>query len=431
MKARVPITIGVAVIGAAWATAAWVLRPVPEVHVTTAQVTSGPVVRHIVASGTLQAVTSVQVGSQVSGTISKLGADFNSFVRKDEIIATLDPSLYDAALHQAQAARNQAAAAAAQSRADLDALQVAERDADTQLRRAQALAAAQLEVPADLDAAVIASRDAHAAVAGGEAKVHQADAAVVAADANVTQAQVNLDHTVIRSPIDGVVINRAVDVGQTLAASVQAPELFTIAADLRHLQVQVDVDESDIGGITAGEMSSFQVQSYPEETFQGTIAQVRLQPVAEQTIAATTVGTGSAAPVTTQVATVVAYTVVIDVANPDERLRPGMTAEVTLDGARRPNAIRVPNAAFSFRPSEEMFKAAGQSIDAMLAFKRDTTDGGVAHQVWRFSQGRFEPVVIDSGIADERWTEVVGGAVRPGDALVTAAVLADRRSGRP
>jgi HlyD family secretion protein len=251
----------------------------------------------------------VQVGAQISGTVQSLRADYNSIVHAGEVIATLDPSLLEAALAEAQAALARALAVEAQAEADETGLEAAAGDAQTKLTRAESLASSQLIPQADLDSARTAVGEADIDLEGGESKIGEAKAAVLQARAAVGEATLDLDRTVIRSPIDGVVISRNVDVGQTVAASVQAPVLFTIAADLRRLQVAVDVDESDVGGVEPGTRATFEVESYPGETFEGTVSQVRLQPA---------------------VGTVVAYTVIVDVSNADERLRPGMTATATM-----------------------------------------------------------------------------------------------------
>ena len=318
---------------------AWGFHATPEVQVERALVTAGAITRRMVATGTVQAVTTVEVGSQVSGIVQSLDVDFNSMVRAGQVVARLNPELYVALLQQARAARDQA-------EANSLGFKVAVEDAQTKLARAEALGAQQLVDPADLDAARIAMDEARADAQDGEAAVAQANAAVA-------QAAANLDHTVIRSPIDGIVIDRDVDVGQTLAASMQSPVLFRIASNLAHVQVQVDIDESDVGGLTLGEPATFEVESYPAATFHGTVTQLRLQPVAEQTTIATAVATSTASQASSVVATVVSYTAIIDVANPDERLRPGMTAEVGLAGSRRQSAVRIPNGALAFRPPPE------------------------------------------------------------------------------
>jgi HlyD family secretion protein len=244
------------------------------------------------------------------------------------------------------------------------------------------------------------------------------------ARAAVDQASVNASHTIIRSPVDGIVIERAVDVGQTLAATVQSPVLFRIAADLARLQVQVDIDESDVGGLTPGEPVTFEVDAYPGETFHGTISQVRVQPVAQQTATATAVGgAATLSPTTSTVATVVSYTTIVDVANAEERLRPGMTADVVMPGARRERAIRIPNSALAFRPPADVLAAIGE------VEPRPSPEGvsnSAVRAVWEYDGRQFTPIAVHAGVADEWWTELLSGSIRPGDVLVTGAVLQHR-----
>jgi HlyD family secretion protein len=416
--------IGIIVLATACGSATvWGLQTTSEIHVTTAPVTTGPIQRRVAATGTLQPVTTVEVGVQVSGIVQSLAVDFNSIVHAGEVVARLDPSEYQAQQRQAQAVLGEAQAAAQKAEADLQGFRTAREDANMKLVRAEALAAKELITQSDLDAARIAMDEAKADVASGEAGVVQATANVAQAQAALDQATVNLEHTIIRSPIDGLVVDRSVDVGQTLAASVQTPVLFRIAADLTHMQVQVNVDEADVGGMTSGDAVTFQVESYPTETFRGTLSQVRLQPVAQLTTTATTLPTSTAPGVTTQVATVVSYTAIVDVANTDQRLRPGMTAEVALPGARRDKAVRIPNTALSFRPPADILDSSGGI---------ETTDGSASAggrsdqkpvEVWAFDGRRFRSIRVIPGLADERWTELVAGPVHVGDALVTAAAL--------
>ena len=326
-----------------------------DVDVTTAVVTNGPVIRHIVATGTLQAVTTVQVGAQVSGTIQSIAADYNTNVHSGQVIARIDPALFDAALGQAQATLEEAQAAMMTADANESGYETAVGDAQMKLQRAEALSASQLIPRADLDAARIAMSEADADLLSGTAQVTVSEAAIQQARAAVDEAHVNLEHTVITSPIDGIVVARNVDVGQTVASAVQAPVLFEIAADLTRMQVEVDIDEADIAGVQTGEQVSFQVESYPNQTFSGTIASIRLQPVVDQTTSAsppsvtsstvtapspTTSSTTSGVSAPAVAGTLVSYATIVAVSNQDEKLRPGMTATVALTGARRDNAVQ-------------------------------------------------------------------------------------------
>jgi HlyD family secretion protein len=403
------------------------LHTTTKVEVSTVPVTTGPITRRVVATGTLQAATTVEVGTQVSGIVQFLSVDFNSLVRAGQVVARLDPSSYDAQLREAQAAFAQAQAALGRTQADVLGFETAVEDARMKLKRAEALAAMQLIPQSDLDAARIALEEATADLGAGGASVDQAKAGVVQAGAAVDQASLNLEHTIIRSPIDGIVIERDVDVGQTLAASVQAPVLFRIAGDLTRMQVQVDVDESDVDGLTPGEPVTFDVEAYPGEIFQGTLQQVRLQPIAEQTNTTTTIPTASTSANTSAPVTVVSYTAIVDVANPAERLRPGMTAEVRLGGSRREHAIRIPNGALAFRPSAEVLQTIGEMESSTeVSAAHESESDGRPQAVWEYDGQQFSPIPVHVGMSGDGWTELLRGSIRPGDELVTKAVVQHR-----
>jgi HlyD family secretion protein len=392
-----------------------------DVQVSTAAVTDGPMTRRIVATGSLQAVTTVEVGSQESGIVQSLLVDYNAFVHAGDVVARLDPALYDAQYQSAQAALGEAEAATAQARAIVAGYRTAVEDAQTKLTRAQSLAARDLIPRSDLDAARIAADEADADLSAGLATVVQADAGVTQAKAALQQAAVNVDHTIIRSPIDGIVVDRDVDVGQTLAASVQSPVLFRIAADLTRMQVQVNVDESDVGGLAEGESAAFSVETFPGEMFHGTVSQVRLQPVTETAATATAVSAVAQPAQTTSVATVVSYTAIVDVANPDQRLRPGMTAEVVLSGTPRDHVVRIPNTALSFRPPPDVLKAIGEREPVIAHAKEQGL-----REVWEYDGRQFKAIGVHAGLYDDGWTELVSGDVRAGDVLVTSASIAPR-----
>ncbi len=317
-----------------------------EVQVNTTPLTRGDVVDTVGATGTLQAVTTVQVGSQVSGNIQWLGADFNSIVKKGQVIARLDPSLFDAQLNQVQANLVQARANLTKTRSELDRARVQLTDAQQKYARAKELASQQLLPASELDAAKIAVDSATASLASQQATVVQVQAAVTQSEASLNQSQVNRDHTVILAPIDGIVTQRSVDVGQTVAASMSAPTLFVIAADLTEMQVNANIDEADVGRIRPGQRVSFRVDAYPTDDFVGVVTQIRLQPVVLQNV--TTYGT------------------VITVPNRELKLKPGMTANVKIEIAKRTNALRIPNAALRFRPTAEVFAALNQEVPPEL-----------------------------------------------------------------
>jgi HlyD family secretion protein len=318
MKRWIVALLVIALVGAG-AGAYYIRRGGPDIQVNTSAVTLGDIVDTVGATGTLQAVTTVQVGSQVSGNIQWLGADFNSIVRKGQQIARLDPSLFQTQVEQARANLTRA-------KADVERNRVGVADAQIKFNRAQELAARSLMPQSDLDAAKTTLDAARAQLQSAEAQVVQAQAAV-------NQADVNLEHTVITAPIDGIVTSRNVDVGQTVAASLQSPTLFIIAADLTKMQVNANIDEADVGRIRPAQRVTFRVDAYPTEEFTGTVAQIRLQPTVVQNV--TTYGT------------------VIDVPNEQLKLKPGMTANVKIEIARRNDVLRVPNAALRFRPAPE------------------------------------------------------------------------------
>jgi HlyD family secretion protein len=317
-----------------------------EVQVTTLPVSRGDVIQTVGATGTLEAVRTVTVGSQVSGIVKELGADFNSMVKKGQVIARLDPALLEAQVEQQRANLTR-------SETDVENRRVALEDAQVKLKRAEALAAKKLTAAQDLENAQVSVRTAQASLKSSLASLEQSKA-------SVSQAQVNLDNTVITAPVDGIVISRNVDVGQTVAASMSAPTLFLIAEDLTKMQARASVDEADVGMIRPGQTARFRVDAYPTETFVGQVRQVRLQPTVSQNV--------------------VTYITVIDVPNPEYKLKPGMTANVTIEIARRTNVLRVPNSAIRFRPTSEMFLALNQAVPPELTQQGRAGRGGQAGQ---------------------------------------------------
>jgi len=346
---------------------------------TTEAATRGSIVRVISATGTLQAVTTVQVGSQVSGTVESLKADFNQLVRKGEVLAVLDQSVYASALDQARASLVSA-------EAEAERLRVAQAASAAALTRAQELAARQLLPAADLESVDSASRSAAAQVVGAQAKITQARSAVLT-------AEVNLAQTVIKSPIDGVVIARNVDVGQTVAASFSAPVLYIIAADLSKMQLNTNIDESDLGQVQPNQPVTFRVDAYPSETFRGTVSQVRLNPIT--------------------VSNVVTYAAMIDAPNPSLKLMPGMTANVTIEVARRDDVLRVPSAALRFKPDSDVLARFGVKGAAPPASKSAT--------VWVSNGTSITPVPVKAGASDASQTEILGTPFAEGALVVTRA----------
>jgi HlyD family secretion protein len=385
MKRKIAIIITLALLTGLSAGAFYSRKSAGEPAIATGSVTRGAIVNNISATGTLEAVTTVEVGSQASGIVESLGADFNAIVKKGQVLARLEPSLFRSAVEQAQANLVRA-------EADEERLEVGLADAGVKLERARQLVERQLIPPTELDTASV-NRDSL------QAQVRSAAAAVTQARASLHQAQVNLEKTVILSPIDGIVIARNVDVGQTVAASLQAPTLFLIAADLRAMQVSASIDESDVGQIEPGQHVTFTVDAYPDKPFTGTVAQVRLNP----TIASN----------------VVTYAAMINAPNASLELKPGMTANVTVEVSRRDDVLRVPNAAIRFRPTDEVIEALGLSVPS----SRKAGDASAA-TVWVQSGDTIVAVPVRVGTSDGVNTEVLDGEISQGATLVTRVTLA-------
>jgi HlyD family secretion protein len=331
MKKLILIVVVLAAIGVG-AGAYYMNRAVKEPEVKTAPVTRGDIVDIVPATGTLEAVTTVQVGTQVGGIIQELYADFNSIVRKGQIIARLDPTLLQTQIEQQRANVTRA-------EADLERLKVSLADAKQKLERAKALFERQLLPRTELETAEVN-------VNSTQAQIRSSEAGLTQARSQLNTAQVNLAHTVIAAPIDGIVISRAVEPGQTVNAGMSAPTLFVLAADLTKMQVNANIDEADVGRMRPGQAVTFRVDAYPGEVFTGAVEQVRLQP--------------------TTVQNVVTYQTVINVPNPELKLKPGMTATVNIEIARKNGVLRIPAAATRFRPTTEIFAALKQEPPADL-----------------------------------------------------------------
>ncbi len=395
-KRRIYVSIGAVVLVAA-AVGVWRWRAgasKPSLQIESAKVDRGRIVAKVTATGTLSAIVTVQVGSQVSGRIAALYADFNSPVKKGQLIAKIDPALFQAAVEQARA--NLVAAQGNLAKSKAQAV-----DAERQYVRNKALAERKLIAVADLDTAQSNSDAAQAQVDASAGAVGQARAAL-------HQAEVNLAYTDILSPTNGVVISRNVDVGQTVAASLQAPTVFVIAEDLAKMQVDTSVAEADVGRLRPSMTATFTVDAYPSEAFQGTVRQIRNAPQTVQNV--------------------VTYDAVIDVGNPDLKLKPGMTANVTFVYAQKDDVVRVPNATLRFRPPPDL---AAFSNAAGRPGGRGNADGGAPvpkavetpdqRTVWVMRQDKPARERIKIGISDGAFTEVVEGGLEPGDAVVTDA----------
>jgi HlyD family secretion protein len=363
----------------------------PEPKYRTEVVDKGTVSETVTATGTISAVTTVQVGSQVSGIIQSLHADYNSPVKKGQLLATLDPTPFQLQVQQREA--------------DLQQAQVQMRNAEVQFNRSARLLAEKLVPEADYDTA-------KATFDGMKAQVDQSQAAL-------KQSQTNLSYADIYSPIDGVVVARQYDIGQTVAASFQAPTLFTIAEDLTKMQVQADVDQSDISRVVTGQTARFTVDAYPEETFTGAISQIRLN--------------------ATQNQNVITYPVIIDVPNPDGKLKPKMTADVTVEVAKIADVLRVPNGALRFKPIE-----VGRAGDSNDTAARTALEGTAARGAAAAAQalgggrgtrrqqtiylvgldGQLKAVPVKTGISDGRFTAITEGELKPGDKIAVGFATA-------
>jgi len=338
----------------------------------------------VIATGTVNPVTLVQVGSQVSGAIIKLYADFNSVVRQGQVIAQIDPALFQAKVDQGEADLKNA-------RASLEKEKTSLADNLRTLQRYKTLFQTELVAQTDLD-------QAQTKYDLSIATQKTAQAQIETAQANLSSARTNLNYTTIRSPVNGTVVARNVDVGQTVAASLQAPTLFTIAQDLKEMQVDTNVDEADIGRVKLGQTASFTVDSYPGEPFSAQVSQVRNAP--------------------TTVQNVVTYDVVLRVKNSELKLKPGMTANVSLIIEEKEDVLKIPNAALRFKPPR---KEGGAPPDIKKQKK-----GSV---VWVLSpENKPTPVPIKSGITDGQFTEVVGGKLKEGEAVITELLQNNKKA---
>src|SRR6266404_3544076 len=355
------IATGTAIAVAVFAAFAFKGQDKPEYF--TAKADRGDIREVVEATGTINAVITVQVGSQVSGTISHLFVDFNSRVKKGQVVAQIDPALFEGAVLQAKGDLANAQANVASARANLEKAKAGEIQTKADYDRAVGLAKESVMSQQQLDLAKANHDSSLAAVSAADAQVTQAVAQAQLKQAALTVAQTNLDYTTIRAPIDGTVIARNVDVGQTVAASLQAPTLFTIAQDLTKMQVYASTDESDVGMIKKGQVVTFKVDAFPRDTFTGRVSQIRMN--------------------ATTVQNVVTYNTVIDFDNPELKLFPGMTAYITIPVASASNVLSVPNGALRYKPDlkAEEIRALLQKYgldDNANAQAADSTGSGAA-----------------------------------------------------
>src|SRR5712671_608033 len=328
LRSKWPILIGAAALAGLFA--AFGLNRSAQAQHFAAKVERGDIHDVVDATGTINAVITVQVGSQVSGTIAKLNVDFNSRVHKGDIVALIDPALFHGALLQASADLDNGKANVVAARANLEKAKAASQQTKADYDRTALLTRDKITSQQQLDLAKANYDSANAAVGAAAANVTQAEAQVSQKAAALTVAQTNLNYTVIRSPIDGTVVARNVDVGQTVAASLQAPTVFTIAQDLKKMLVYTKTDESDVGNIKLGKAVTFKVDAFPKDTFRGLVSQVRMNP--------------------TTVQSVVTYDTIIEFANPELKLFPGMTAYVTIPVDTVQDAMKLPNTALRYKP---------------------------------------------------------------------------------
>jgi len=367
MKKTAIVAVLVVAVGAgAWW---WTSKNKPdEPQYRTEAVDIGDISAQVSANGTLNPVTLVNVGTQVSGTVRRIEADFNQQVKAGQVLAELDPALFQAAL--------------AQSSANLTNAQAQLKLAEANAERTQTLFEQEYVSRQELDQA-LAARD-------------QALAQVRVARAQMTRDQTNLGFTVIRSPVDGTVINRQVDVGQTVAASFQTPTLFQIGKDLTQMQIDSTVSEADIGQIKVGQPVKFRVDAFPDAEYSGAVRQVRLNAKTEQNV--------------------VTYNVVVDVANLDLALMPGMTANLRVEVETRRNVLRVPTAALRFRPPADP-----------AADKGSTPRGAAVHVLG--ADGQPVRVSVKTGISDKAYTQIVSGELKPGDQVILADLTVKKDNG--
>ncbi len=370
----------------------WLMRGPGAPQYTTRPVTQGDVARAITATGTVNPVVTVQVGSYVSGVVTRVLCDYNTHVTKGQLCAEIDPRPYQTTVDQDRA--NLAAA-----RAQLQKDQTAQQYAQLTYQRNADLGARGLVSQDAVDQSKTAAGQAQAQVAVDQTEVQQRQAAVEA-------AEVNLGYTKIASPVDGTVVSRSITQGQTVAASFQTPTLFLIATDLTKMQVDTNVSESDIGGIRAGSDAEFTVEAFPNHTFSGTVAQVRQAPQTVQNV--------------------VTYDVVVSANNPDESLKPGMTATVRIITEKRTHVLRVPDQALRFTPGG--VAATSGDIDSSQPVG---DSNGASASVWVLRNGKPARVPVTVGLDDDANAEIVSGDLRPGDQVIVGEQPRSASPSRP
>jgi HlyD family secretion protein len=381
------------------------LKEPPKAQFKTLKVERGSIVSTVSSTGTLNAVVTVQVGTQVSGTLSKLYVDFNSQVKKGQPIALIEPALFTSAVEQARGNALNAVANLGKARVMLA-------DAKRTLGRNRQLLVQGIVAQSDMDAAQTAYDAALTGISAAEAMVMQNRGAL-------KQAQTNLDYSTIRSPVDGIVVSRNVDVGQTVAASFQTPTLFTIAQDLTKMEIDTSVDESDISRIRVGQPASFTVDAYPEQQFTGTVVQIRNAPIVTQNV--------------------VTYVTVIGVNNKDLKLKPGMTANVSVQTQKKDNVLKIPNAALRFKPKagkeEKNARAGNVAGDSSSGKEQKGVDAkgvqkkGARQKVYLLKgDGTPVAVAVTTGISDASSVEFLTGDLKENDEVIIEQVTLGKKS---
>jgi len=374
------------------------LKRTPEVSYRTAHIERGAIVSNVAATGNLSAVTTVQVGTQVSGTIQKLYVDYNSRVKKGQVIAEIDPSLFNASVEQSQGNFLNAEANVMKARVTLA-------DAERTFNRNKKLLADGIISQSDFDVTETAVQSARAGLKAAEGSLAQTRG-------SLKQSRTNLHYSVIRSPVDGVIISRAIDVGQTVAASFQTPTLFTIAQDLTKMQIEVSVDEADISRIQLDQKASFTVDSYPEQTFRGKVVQIRSAPIITQNV--------------------VTYVTVVNVDNTDLKLKPGMTANVSIEVAKKEDVLKLPPAALRFKPKgkgdepkekrQAGAPAAGREAGGKPGGRKDR-----GQQVYTLRDNKPVVVPVKTGIAGSNSIELVESTLKEGDEVIIEQIGGDSK----
>jgi HlyD family secretion protein len=379
------------------------LKRTPEVSYKTVRIERGTIVSTVAATGNLSAVTTVQVGTQVSGTIQKLYVDYNSRVKKGQAIAEIDPSLFNASIEQSQGNFLSAEANLLKAKVTLT-------DAERTVNRNKKLLSDGIISQSDYDVAETAWQSARTSVKAAEGSVTQTRGSLM-------QSRTNLHYSVIRSPVDGVIISRAIDVGQTVAASFQTPTLFTIAQDLTKMQIEVSVDEADISRIQLDQKTSFTVDSYPEQGFRGKVVQIRNAPIINQNV--------------------VTYITVVNVDNTDLKLKPGMTANVSIEVARKEDVLKLPPAALRFKPKSKgdepkekrqagapsSSPGAGREAGGKPAGRKGTS----GQQVYILKDNTPLAVPVKTGIANNSSIELIESSLKEGDEVIIEQIGGDSK----